>query len=871
MDLIIVLKRAESNKMSILQRLYMQTNSLFYEKIQKGQDDLCRKLSLPNGWSISNGDYWTNYSFEDHIIDNQGWKIHISATPKTLMTCIDAASRLCFELGIPFKHIRSRFIYEIQNDKAAPRNGSGKCVTIYPRADEFDTLIDQLEEELGGLPGPYILSDIRWKNGPLYIRYGGFKEVKRKNLIDNSTEYCIRNPEGQLELDERTVHPVIPDWAHKSASIEENIRELNKTDATIPWNVERAKHISNSGGVYLAHPVKGDKTSLPANFIIKEARPFTAYDEKGRDAVMRLHHEFSIMKKFSDTKLCPEPFAFTHVWEHSYIVMENIEGDTLKHISVFKNPLLSPKSEKKEIKKYADFLLDIFGQLLNALDIVHDKGYLFGDLTPDNIVVQENGQLRLIDWETATQITDESSKLGKPGFVAPPYISGPQRDAWAAAASILNCIEPYAEIMRINPQKVDEWLTGLSHDDQWHMLAEKLQINLQLKNLSQPFTDSANMPNNSMNHRMITGILAAKKDKGYFPGDAQQFQGQGIYSLAYGATGIAAALHYADKELAKNILAEAAASSLYSLNHTVNIQDFGVFTQLGGLYLWRMKLGLSDPQKILSDIEKVLRNYSISDVIGSLGWDLECGACGVALIIIEATHQLGGHKTELAEQLLNECIRRVSIAAKTDRCPGGLLNGPTGVSYVCYRMWILTKNKSWLNKAEKLLNIDVEKLDDSDNGLLMPLNNGSKKLLIPYLGSGSVGIGLVAGLLDRVNEESEHSNLLEKIAETALTPTIIYPGLFKGRAGLALYEGTMAARNGFVEETFYKRMLQKCRMHEVSYNNGLLHIGDGLARLSTDLSTGTAGILLAGELSDAGVADPIGCILGLSGSEVLNG
>ena len=122
----------------------MQTNSWFFEKNRNIKDDYCQKISLPKGWSIINGDYWTNYRLKNHVIDNQGWKIHISATPSTLSTCIDVASRLCFQLGIPFKHIRSFRIYDIQNDKAAPRSGSGKCVTIYPRANEFDILIDRL-------------------------------------------------------------------------------------------------------------------------------------------------------------------------------------------------------------------------------------------------------------------------------------------------------------------------------------------------------------------------------------------------------------------------------------------------------------------------------------------------------------------------------------------------------------------------------------------------------------------------------------------------------------------------------------------------------------------------------------------------------
>jgi hypothetical protein len=34
--------------------------------------------------------------------------------------------------------------------------------------------LSDLDRSLTGKEGPYILSDLLWNNGPLYVRYGGF-------------------------------------------------------------------------------------------------------------------------------------------------------------------------------------------------------------------------------------------------------------------------------------------------------------------------------------------------------------------------------------------------------------------------------------------------------------------------------------------------------------------------------------------------------------------------------------------------------------------------------------------------------------------------------------------------------------------------
>ncbi len=51
-------------------------------------------------------------------------------------------------------------------------------VTVYPADEEqLHTVLRELGSLLEGFEGPYILTDLRWHDGPLYVRYGAFARM----------------------------------------------------------------------------------------------------------------------------------------------------------------------------------------------------------------------------------------------------------------------------------------------------------------------------------------------------------------------------------------------------------------------------------------------------------------------------------------------------------------------------------------------------------------------------------------------------------------------------------------------------------------------------------------------------------------------
>ncbi len=136
-------------------------------------------------------------------IREQGRRSNVSATPSSAASALKRSSALCHKFSLPFKHLASPTVLISANSKDADRSASGKFVTIYPTLrHDLRTVLDALDSELGGLPGPYILSDLRWNAGPVYIRFGSF--VKRTIIVDGVEHLAIRHPEGHLVPDVRS-------------------------------------------------------------------------------------------------------------------------------------------------------------------------------------------------------------------------------------------------------------------------------------------------------------------------------------------------------------------------------------------------------------------------------------------------------------------------------------------------------------------------------------------------------------------------------------------------------------------------------------------------------------------------------------------
>jgi serine/threonine protein kinase len=107
-----------------------------------------------------------------------------------------------------------------------------------------------------------------------------------------------------------------------------------------------------------------------------------------------------------------------------YIVMEYLEGETLDRVLHRKRP--SPGSEA----------LALVSRLCEILDYMHQRDVVHRDLKPGNIMVCNDGSLRIIDFGIAKDFAMRrvtfggfSPKMGTPDYMAPEQIKGKRGDA----------------------------------------------------------------------------------------------------------------------------------------------------------------------------------------------------------------------------------------------------------------------------------------------------------------------------------------------------------------------------------------------------------------------------------------------------------
>ena len=117
----------------------------------------------------------------------------------------------------------------------------------------------------------------------------------------------------------------------------------------------------------------------------------------------------------------------------AYIVMDFVEGDTLKKYLMGHGVL-----------KYEE-CMTLLSPILDSLAVIHDRGFIHRDISPDNIMLQPDGTARLLDMGAAVDVEANdghaSMAVVKKNFSAPEqYMEseslGSWTDVYAMAATI---------------------------------------------------------------------------------------------------------------------------------------------------------------------------------------------------------------------------------------------------------------------------------------------------------------------------------------------------------------------------------------------------------------------------------------------------
>jgi tRNA A-37 threonylcarbamoyl transferase component Bud32 len=815
------------------------TDSLFYDTPRSGQSsrsDFVAAMPESGDWVERDAAPWHRVAPAEASLPPQGWKIHVSVTMDNADRVLAAVRRYCTRNRIAFKHLLSRQFLLQANAKYAARGSSGKFITIYPDDEEsLRTTLADLSAELDGEDGPYVLSDLRYGDGPLYVRYGGF--VPRWLDNGDTRVLAIVAPDGTLVPDRREPRFSIPEWVTLPSFLNPHLR-ARRADAPegFPYTLVEALHFSNGGGVYRA-----TRTADGHRVVLKEARPHAGLDHDGSDAVTRLRREHDVLLRLRGIPGIAEVYEHRTLWEHHFLAMEDLPGTPLSQWMARNYPLAGNATSEKDIAEYAVRTLALVERITRLVTEVHQRGVVIGDLHPGNILIDESGEVHLIDFEMGFDAAaPRVGTLAAPGFRAPPDRCGIAVDEYALAALRLWLFFPLAALVDLAPGNLASWI---DFAEQRFALPQDFTRGLRAQLAPAParpvaWPPAAASPSeqdwSSVRQSMVEGILASATPQRHdrlFPGDIAQFDRGGV-CVGHGAAGVLYALNAAGAgrhPRFEDWLLEA-------LRRTPP-QRAGFYDGSHGIAYILDQFGYHDEADHL-----IAHAAPAVDRMRDHG--LDRGLSGIGLSLLKMAEARGQDSYRSRALAIAERLSTVLSATSTGgSVPGGLLNGWSGAALFFIAVFEHTGEQTWLARAERALRRDLDTCVPAAGEAMKVLDARSRRL--PYLGTGSAGIALAATALARYTPNADAVSALPALLRACHTEFVVHPGLMSGRAGLLLTLARAASRSDPTTARVMSRHLSNLAWHAVPYRDGIAFPGHQLLRLSMDLHTGNAGILLA--------------------------
>ncbi|MEV2249311.1 class III lanthionine synthetase LanKC [Streptomyces sp. NPDC050147] len=832
---------------------------------------------VPRGWrSAREGDWLALVPVDDdghaRPAPQQGWKIHVSATLENADQIAAAVHDHCVPRAVPFKFIAGRHLLHLRNSKYAGRDGSGKFVTIYP-ADEHQLheILSELGRVLEGFEGPYILTDLRWREGPLYVRYGAFT---RRMCVNErgSLVPAIEDDQGRLVPDSRDPAFRVPEWVTLPPFLESQLAARNNTTVTdLPYRMEKALHFSNGGGVYV-----GTDTRDGSKVVLKEGRPYAGLASDGADAVARLERERDALQQLTGLGVAPEVRDWFELGGHRFLVMDFLEGGTLNSFFADRHPLLVSEPDADAIAAYTAWAMRIHRAVEEAVAAVHERGVVFNDLHMFNIMVAPDEQsVSLLDFEAATRVGESGRQIvAHPGFIAPADREGVDVDRYALACLRLALFLPITTLLAVDRGKaahlatviasqfpdvprefLDEAVAEIERPGQARadakgavrptLGAAERAVERAVEGVAAPLVDVADWPYSR--DSMVKAILASatpERDDRLFPGDIAQFTDGGGLGLAHGAAGVLLAL------------AESGAERYEEGEHWLlkHVEPAPPGTPLG------LNDGLAGIAHVLERLGHRTRALDLMELVLQENWqrlpsDLNGGLAGLGLALDAIAHSTGEesfaqHALQAAE-VIGERLTAEPTAKGRPRA--GLLHGATGPALLFLRLYERSGDPALLDLAAKALRADLARCVARPDGSL-GVDEGWRTM--PYLGDGSVGIGMVIDDYLAHRDDAGFEAVRPGILATARSRFCVQPGLYQGRAGLLLHLNRSTAPGITPEDV--DAQIEGLGWFAMPYAGQLAFPGNQMLRLSMDLHTGTAGCLLAlaAALGDGGAHVP---------------
>ena len=845
--------------------MYTLGDELFYEPYEAHYKPANEYLDLvtdllkdSTDWITTREGLWF-YSYpRQFAFPAQGWKVHVSATIANAASILERVARIALGNGVAFKYALDKKILSLINSKRWNRGSSGKFITIYPiDLTCFKSLLEQLEAELHKDEGPYILSDKRYGDcRVLYYRFGGIKRTTRMDIKGEKIPVLLA-PDGQAVPDIRTPYFAPPSWEadpFPAPAPEQQDLTLNGGK----YVVERALAFSNSGGVYFAR----DKDT-GMEVVIKEARAHTLMDDRGNDALSLLKKEHEILELLQDTGIAPKPVAWFQEWENFFLVEEYLDGIDVREVMLTQSPLTKVRPSLEDSRQFYEIFKEIFISFAQAVDVLHERGILFGDLSANNIKIDPlTYAVRLIDFDGAFRPgVDQPTYLYTPGFrdalSARKGIPAVEDDLYALGAIMLYMLFPLHSLSSLRDDLYDTVLRIILNDTGWseteifniiHGLSKAEMtcagacelldkpVRIQPPNYADDIDAGSCDKITEQLGRFILANIRADKKGALFPADPFVHE-TNYLSMGFGASGVLYALKKSGFEIPRS-----AYDWLERELDNVKPEDLppGLLTGTAGIAWSIWELGLKDRATEFMRManQSSLLKYHHSYLYGMAG----VGMANLFFYLRTRNSDYLSTATQLAESILKAARESdKGIYWKTNNLLHvGYGYGQSGVALFFLRLFQLSGKEKFRLEGQRALEFDLAQGAEIENGVLAFPRAPSDPTLQPYLEDGSSGVARVAiryGLWDQ----------LEPMLLGAHRKYAGFAGLLFGLGGFVdvLTDAFLFSKDMKYLE-MAKRPITGIRdIYLIKQAVGSATPGDGLFRSSCDYATGVAGVLRA--------------------------
>ncbi|MFE2160218.1 class III lanthionine synthetase LanKC [Streptomyces lydicus] len=810
---------------------------------------------LPDGWTHDENEAWAFCRPPEDRLPDQGWKIHVSAAPDDAPRTIADVAAYCTRHGLTFKYLKSANVLRALSRKYAQRSSAGKLLTVYPVDEaELARTLEGLDALVGGRPGPYVLTDLRFREGPLYVRYGGFRTHFTEDA-DGELVTAFHRPDGTPEPDRRTPVFHTPDWVTVPDVLKESLAARQALD-DFPYRITGALQFSNGGGVYRAAPLGPDALGAgETGVVLKEGRPWSGTDGVGRDAVTRLAHEHRMLQRLAGLPGIPRTFGTLQVRDHLFLVLEDIDGQDFQTWLAAHHPLTVPDPDEQAVAHYRDRALTLFGRIEALVAAVHGRGVRIGDLHPGNLIIRPGDEPVLLDFEVADELDRATpSSLGAPGFHRADA-TGADGDHYALAAIGLWLFLPLAALGGLAPDKAPALLATAAKryalpDALVARLAPQLAPNddttSELRSLPGTFPPTDVLA--SLGRGLRESATPHRADR-LFPGDFEQFV-EGGAGFGHGAAGVLWARHTVLGERD-----EEGAAWLRAAVDRVPAERIGFYDGLHGMAYVLRELG--DDEAAQRALDRAADRIPVRHCPS-----LYRGLSGVGLNLLHFADVLD--RPDLRQQALDLAGRVTDrlTAARTEpverrrrrgaQDAAGLMYGWSGAALFLLRAHQATGDPGLLDQAVLAVHRDLDRCSPGPQDTLQ-VDEGFR--LLPYLDNGSAGIALVAAALLDHRDDDRIQRALPALLRACAADFVIESGLLGGRAGLLATLAALRERAALPPERtdrYLRRHLTNLGQHAMTRNGAVVFPCDGRARISMDLAGGGAGVLLALSTTERG-------------------